>query len=302
MSGPPMSPHPARLRIGELSRRTGVRTDTLRAWERRYGLLRPERSDGGFRLYGPEDEQRVIRMKTLIESGVSAAEAARLALESSAHGVATPIPAATGGAGVWAFEVQAERLRLALERFDEAEANTLLDEALAGLTLETVADHIILPAMRAIGERWKSGEVSVAQEHFATGVVRGRMLSVARNWGAGSGPRALLACPPGEEHDLGLVVFGVVLRARGWRITYLGPDTPIETIAETAEQLRPDAIVVAALDPEPFERAARQLSKLASESRLLIGGAGAEPAIAKRLRVELLDEDPVRAAAELSGP
>ncbi|MGC1802162.1 MAG: MerR family transcriptional regulator, partial [Solirubrobacterales bacterium] len=81
MSVPPMNPHPARLRIGELSRRTGVRTDTLRAWERRYGLLRPERSDGGFRLYGPEDEQRVIRMKTLIDSGVSAAEAARLALE-----------------------------------------------------------------------------------------------------------------------------------------------------------------------------------------------------------------------------
>lgn len=298
MSVPPMNPHPARLRIGELSRRTGVRTDTLRAWERRYGLLRPERSDGGFRLYGPEDEQRVIRMKTLIDSGVSAAEAARLALESSAPGIA----AATGGAAVWALDVQAERLRLALERFEEAEANTLLDEALAGLTVETVADHIVLPAMRAIGERWESGEVSVAQEHFATGVLRGRMLSVARNWGAGSGPRALLACPPGEDHDLGLVVFGVVLRARGWRITYLGPDTPIETIAETAKQLRPDAIVIAALDPEPFERAARELSKLASESRLLIGGAGAGPAIAKRLRVELLDEDPVRAAAELSGP
>jgi MerR family transcriptional regulator, light-induced transcriptional regulator len=298
MSVPPMNPHPARLRIGELSRRTSVRTDTLRAWERRYGLLRPERSDGGFRLYGPEDEQRVIRMKTLIDSGVSAAEAARLALESSAPGVA----AATGGAAVWALDVQAERLRLALEGFEEAEANTLLDEALAGLTVETVADHIVLPAMRAIGERWESGEVSVAQEHFATGVLRGRMLSVARNWGAGLGPRALLACPPGEDHDLGLVVFGVVLRARGWRITYLGPDTPIETIAETAKQLRPDAIVIAALDPEPFERAARELSKLASESRLLIGGAGAGPAIAKRLRVELLDEDPVRAAAELSGP
>lgn len=299
MSVSPMNPHPARLRIGELSRRTGVRADTLRAWERRYGLLRPERSDGGFRLYGPEDEQRVIHMKTLIDSGVSAAEAARLALEASAPGVATPIPA--GGAGVWALEAQAERLRLALERFDEGEANMLLDEALAGLTVETVADHIVLPAMRAIGNRWESGEVSVAQEHFATGVVRARMLSVARNWGAGSGPRALLACPPGEAHDLGLVVFGVVLRARGWRITYLGPDTPIETIAETAKQLRPDAIVIAALDREPFERAAGQLSKLASESRLLIGGAGAGRAIAKQLRVDLLDEDPVRAAAELSG-
>src|SRR5512144_1407135 len=285
-----------RLRIGELSRRTGVGADTLRAWERRYGLLRPERSEGGFRLYGPEDEQRVTGMKALIDSGVSAAEAARLALQSPPPGAAAPSPAP----GQRALEGQAERLRLALEGFDEAEANAILDEALASLTVEAVADHIVLPAMRSIGERWASGESTVAQEHFATVVLRSRMLSIGRNWGAGSGPRALLACPPGEDHDLGLVVFGVVLRGRGWRITYLGPDTPIETIGETAAELRPEAIVIAALDPEPFERAARRLSKLAGESQLLIGGAGAGPALAKRLGAVLLDQDPVRAAVELS--
>ncbi len=299
----PDSENVPRLRIGELSRRTGVRADTLRAWERRYELLSPERSEGGFRLYGRDDESRVRAMKALIDSGVSASEAARLAVSSAAATVLSP---ADGGPppksdGVPASQ-QAERLRSALERFDEAEANAVLDEALAHLTVEAVADRIVLPATRRIGERWESGDVTVAQEHFATGILRGRMLSLARNWGAGAGPMALLACPPGEHHDLGLVVFGVVLHARGWRVTYLGPNTPIETIAEAAAELHPDAIVLAALAREPLEAEADRISSLAAGWRLLIAGAGASPNLADRLGGELLDQDPVAATRELTGP
>ncbi len=279
-----------RLRIGELSRRTGVAPDTLRAWERRYGLLRPERSDGGFRLYGREDEQRVQAMKTLIDSGVSAAEAARLA--------ASGVPQA----GEAPPEVGPAPLREALERFDEAAAHAILDAALTRLTVDGVADQVVLPAMREIGKRWQSGEISVAQEHFATGVLRERMLALGRNWGAGVGPRALLACPPGELHDLGLVAFGVVLRDRGWRITYLGPDTPIETIARTAADLSPAAIVLAALDAEVFEAAADRIAALAREAPVLIGGEGADVELARRLGAQALDPDPVRAALRLAAP
>ena len=299
----PDSENAPRLRIGELSRRTGVRADTLRAWERRYELLSPERSEGGFRLYGRDDESRVRAMKALIDSGVSASEAARLAVSSPGATAPSPISGATPpqSDGMPPSE-QAERLRAALERFDEAEANAVLDDALARLTVETVADRIVLPAMRRIGERWESGDVTVAQEHFATGILRGRMLSLARNWGAGSGPMALLACPPGEHHDLGLVVFGVVLHARGWRVTYLGPNTPIETIAEAAAELHPDAVVLAALAREPLEAEADRTASLAAHSRLLIAGSGAGPDLAERLGAELLDQDPVAASRELSGP
>ena len=290
-----------RVRIGELSRRTGVRADTLRAWERRYGLPRPERSVGGFRLYGREDERRVQAMKALIDSGVSAAEAARLAASSPAAAASQPtrgaVPQERGGQPL---AEQAERLRVALDGFDETGANAVLDDALARLTVEAVAARIVLPAMREIGERWESGEVTVAQEHFATGILRGRMLTLARNWGAGTGPMALLACPPGERHDLGLIVFGVVLHSRGWRITYLGLDTPVEAIAQTAAGLRPEAIVLAALTPEPFEAVADQISKLAAGSRLLIAGEGASSELADRLGAEALDQDPVGACRELS--
>ena len=290
--------HGPRLRIGELSRRTGVRADTLRAWERRYGLLRPERTEGGFRLYGSADEARVREMTERIEGGVSAAEAARLTVSS--------LPSAGAGAEAVAegdpLTASADALRRVLEAFDDVAANAILDDALSRLTLEAVTEGVVLPAMREIGNRWESGEVSVAQEHFATGVIRGRLLSVARNWGAGSGPIALLAAPPGESHDLGLISFGVVLHSRGWRITYLGPDTPIDTISQAVGELHPDAIVLAALDPAPFEAAATELSALASGGRLLIAGAGASPELANRLGARVLDENPVSAARQLSAP
>lgn len=284
-----------RLRIGELSRRTGVRTDTLRAWERRYGLLKPERTEGGFRLYDSADEVRVRAMKAHIDEGLSAAEAARLALVSRP---ATRTTELTGAAASLADSLDA--LQLMLEQFNEAGANTVLDEALSRFTIETVAGRVVLPVMREIGARWERGEVSVAQEHFATGVIRGRFVAMARNWGVGSGPRALLACPPGESHDLGLMAFGLVLHGRGWRITYLGADTPIETIASAATELHPDAIVLAALDPEPFESAADRIRALASNSRLLLAGAGASEKLAERLDARAVADDPVATALELS--
>jgi len=284
------------VRIGEFSRRTGVGVDALRAWERRYGLLRPKRSAGGFRLYGPDDEERVRAMKALIDSGVSAAEAARLAAEGVEAEAQGPRTAPSG----WVDAGDAEELRGALERFDEAAANAILDEALGRLTVEAVAQRVVLPVMREIGERWEKGEISVAQEHFATAVLRGRMLALGRNWGAGAGPQALLACPPGERHDLGLIVFGVVLRDRGWRVTFLGPDTPIDTIARTAAKLRPAAIVLAAVTAQPLEAASDEISGLAAEARVLIGGGGVDHELASRVGAELLQPDPVRAALGLA--
>jgi MerR family transcriptional regulator, light-induced transcriptional regulator len=283
------------LRIGELSRRTGVGVDALRAWERRYGLLQPERSSGGFRLYGPGDEERVRAMKALIDSGVSAAEAARLAV------VAPRTPVASGGSRDESPD-QEGQLRAALERFREADANAILDDALARFSLDAVVSRVLLPVMRQIGDRWETKKISVAQEHFATGVVRGRMLSLGRNWGAGAGPLALLACPPGERHDLGLIAFGLVLRERGWRIAFLGSDTPIETIADAVGTLAPAAIVLAAVTAEPFEAVAAQIRALAGTTRVLIGGQGASDDLSERLGAPSLDADPIRGAAQLAGP
>src|SRR4030095_13721315 len=103
-----------------------------------------------------------------------------------------------------------------------------------------------------LGERWATGEVSVAQEHFASNLLRGRLLGLAQGWGQGRGPRAILACVPGEHHELGLLVFAVALRRRGWRITYLGTDSPIEAVADLSLSLVPAVVVLLAMNPDNF--------------------------------------------------
>ena len=193
-----------------------------------------------------------------------------------------------------------KRLRLAqtLGRFDDVGANAVLDRLLADLGVSTVISEVIVPYLVDLGERWADGSATVAEEHFATGVIRGRLLGLARGWDGGSGPRALLACPSGELHDLGLICFGIALRGNGWRITYLGADTPQSTLIEAAAQLAPNIIVLAATRPS-------RLRALAGQARtatlpIAVAGRGATRKVADELGAALLDVDPVTAAARVA--
>ena len=258
---------PELLRIGELSRRVGVSPELLRAWERRYGLLRPGRSAGGLRLYSPADVERVALMQQHLAQGMAAAEAAALALRD----------AADEGAARTALRPEAIRDELAeaLDAFDEPRAQAILDRLLALATVETLLSEVLVPYLQELGERWQRGEASVAQEHFASGVLRGRLLGLARGWGLGLGPAAVLACLPAEQHDLGLIAFGLALRSRGWRIVYLGSDSPIETVEEVSRQLDPSLVVLAAASSERVEPVAGQVGALARRHRVALGGAAA---------------------------
>jgi methanogenic corrinoid protein MtbC1 len=159
----------------------------------------------------------------------------------------------------------------------------------------------VLPLLRELGEGWEKGEVSIAQEHFASHLVRGRLLGLARGWDRGTGPRAVLACPPEERHDLGLLIFGLALREHGWRITFLGGDTPVATLAETVDGLSPDAVVLAATEPARFDAVAKQLRALSGRATIWLAGSGADAASAKRAAARLLDLPPVAAAAVVAG-
>jgi MerR family transcriptional regulator, light-induced transcriptional regulator len=279
------------LRIGEVARRAGVNAATLRAWERRYGLLEPERSGGGFRLYSDDDVTRVRAMRDHVDRGIAAAEAARLA-RGEASDVAAPAADPSELAAT---------LRRAFDDFDEVAAHGVLDRAAASLSLESALRDVVLPALSTVGSDWQDDASSIAQEHFATNVVRGRLLGLARGWDRGSGPRALLACPPGEQHDLALLAFGVALRNHGWRVTHLGADTPAATIAAAAELLAPDVVVLASTERRRFASIADELAELARARRLAVAGAGADERVAAQLGAELLDTDPVTAAARVAG-
>src|SRR6201999_1008231 len=145
-----------------------------------------------------------------------------------------------------------------------------LDRLVSDLSVTTVLRDVVLPYLTGLGERWESGTASVAQEHFATNVVRGRLGGLARGWGSGHGPRAVLACPPGELHDLALMVFGIVLNRNGWRIDYLGTSTPIDELTRAVDARPPDLVVLAATLPEHLEPHAAQLTALARRAPLAL--------------------------------
>ena len=280
------------LRIGELSKRSGVSPELLRAWERRYGLLRPVRSAGGLRLYTPADVERVRVMRQHLADGLAAAEAAALALRAGVGDAATPM----------ALRPVAVRddLADALDRYDEPRAQAILDRLLAVATVDTLLSEVVLPYLHELGERWLRGDASVAQEHFASSVVRGRLLGLARGWGLGLGPTAVLACLPGEQHDLGLIAFGLALRSRGWRIVYLGSDSPIETVEEVSRQLDPSLVVLAAASSERVEPIVTQLRALAGRHRLALGGAAAGNDALESSGALALSGDPVAEAARIT--
>ena len=287
------------LRIGELSRRLGVSDHVLRAWESRYGLLQPVRSGGGFRLYTEADARRIRRMQAHLARGLSAAEAAQAVLGEDTG--ARIDPGAVTGPGATASELSGA-LQRALDAFDEPAAQAVLDRLVSDLSLTTVLRDVVLPFLAELGQRWERGAVTVAQEHFASNVIRGRLSGLARGWGNGHGPRAVLACPPGEHHDLALMVFGIVLHRSGWRIDYLGINTPVEELARTVDARQPDLVVLAATVPETLEPVTAQLTALARRAPLALAGPGATPRLAAAVRARLLGGDPVTAAENVGWP
>lgn len=276
------------LRIGEFARRVGVAPELIRAWERRYGLLAPVRSPGGFRLYTNEDAMRVARMRQALDEGLSAAEAARAALDVAPR--ADGRPAAT-----------AARLLEAIKCYDEPAAHAVLDESFAAFGLEGFLREVILPVLTQVGLNWENGSnAAIGQEHFASHLIRGRLLSLARLWSRGDGPLAVLACAPGEAHDITLLAFGLLLRSHGWRILFLGADTPISSLTQTAQHTRPAMIVLASFNPVRLRAHAQALAELAKLARLALAGPGASEALCARLGIRRLDGDLITAANDVA--
>lgn len=272
------------IRIGELSRRVGVPVELLRAWERRYGLLSPARTPGGFRLYSADDVARIRSMRASLERGLSAAEAARTTLAGARE---SETPFLVDGS---------QELTRALESFDEVAAQAVLDRVLASLSIDAVLQTVLIPYLHELGERWKRGESSIAQEHFASNIVRGRLLGLSRGWDRGVGPRALLACVQGEQHDLPLLIFGIALRAHGWRISFLGANTPLESVVHAVEMLAPAGVVVSGTVPGVFEGLTDGLREAAERAPLYLAGAASSEELARAAHGTYLDGDLVVAA------
>jgi DNA-binding transcriptional MerR regulator/methylmalonyl-CoA mutase cobalamin-binding subunit len=284
-----VSEQDSRWRIKEFAGIVGVPEATLRAWERRYELLAPDRTSGGFRLYSRADEQRIRSMQAHMARGIAAAEAAALARAESAVEVVPPSrPAALIDALVGAAEA-----------FDATRFDVLLDAAFAAGHLTAIRD-VVLPVLVEVGLRWERTEISVGHEHFASHLIERRLLALAKGWEAGRGPLALLACPSGERHTLGLVCFGLVLADLGWRIAYLGADTPVDQIVDVSTSISPDAVILCSLDQRHLTSNADAIAGLGIRHHTILAGGGASADVAQRLGVHLAEGDPVISAQALA--
>jgi MerR family transcriptional regulator, light-induced transcriptional regulator len=283
------------LRIGELSRRTGLSADVIRAWERRYDLLRPSRTGGGFRLYSRDDISRLRLMQHYVARGLPAGQAAGLV-----HRVQTA--AFDSNPGVPEGDARKARrvLRDSLERFDDRPADRMLEQLLGVFASGAVLRDVVLPYLRELGERWEGGEASVAQEHFASSFLEGWMLTMARGWSRSGPYRAVLSCAPGERHTLGLIAFGLALRDLGWRVTYLGSDAPVHGVEQAADAVAADVVVFSVTLPGTFAGAAADLRDLSNRHAVAVGGGGVTGNRSLWLAQRTLPADPLVAAHALT--
>jgi len=261
-------------RISSVSSLTGIKTSTLRAWERRYGVTRPERTDGGYRLYSEKDVARLIRIKHLLEKGFKVSEAAELVRQD------IPELEAQGESDADLRELR-EPLLEALLQLDRGEAMRQA-AGLATVPVSRQVEGVYLPMMREVGIRWECGEATICEEHFVSNFVRERLGEMLGGLKAGAkdSPDALLAGPPGERHELGLLGIAACLGERAWHVTYLGPDVPVDSLAALISERPPTLLCTSMVRPNGEMDWRRFVSELGAISRsgppVLIGGAAAE--------------------------
>lgn len=276
------------LRIGEVARRTGVAIPTLRAWERRYGLLDPARTDGGHRLYSEDDVAHVRDMQRLLDDGWSAAAAAREVLTEPAPVTQLrPVPT-TGDA----TDDMVARLHASIRAFDSSASDLVMDDVFARLEVPRALDDVLLPVLRQLGEGWQTDPRVIAREHFATNALRPRLQRLLRGSVSAPGRVCVAAAPESEDHDLGLLAGAVVAAYAGWRVHYLGARTPSDALERSVDDLQPRAVLVGAAFREHAEEFLAHPPTL-RDAALVLGGSGFLPEDAARLPRTLVHQGPI---------
>jgi methanogenic corrinoid protein MtbC1 len=276
------------LNIAALSRRTGIAPDTLRKWEQRYGILKPSRTSGGQRRYSERDVARVEWLRDRLDEGYRISEAARIL------GGADSDPARQA-------EELPDLVLAALAENDSGRLSSLLDQTFALLPLERAAVEVVAPVLERVGRGWQTGTISVAQEHLLTGKVRARLDQLAADSHGAVRGTAVLACAPGERHDLGLLMLAVLLGAEGWHVEYLGADMPVAQTLALAAAVDADVICISVVG---VTSAARLRSELADRTTaagipIVIGGAAANDVLATEVGARYVDGDVAAAARRL---
>lgn len=224
---------------------TGVNPITLRAWERRYGLIRPVRTDSGHRLYTRDNIDTIHKVVGLLDKG--------MAISQVQHALSS-VPADTAHAaepGPWAG--YREQMIAAISQFDENRLEDLYNQIMALYPNDLVTRNVLLPLLVELGVRWETAEGSVAEEHFFGVYLRNKLgARFHHRHRHPGGPRLLAACLPGEQHEIGLLLFALAANDAGFRLVLLGSDMPLADLPHAARRAQCDAIVLSgSIEPGP---------------------------------------------------
>lgn len=232
-----------------VAQETGVPADTFRAWERRYGVPRPQRTEGGHRLYSERDIATIRWLRDRTAEGLTISQAIALMTDGTESNLGWLNTAVDTEPHTW--DRLNSRLYAALVDFDATRAEQILGEAFAIYPLEDVFLKLVQPTMIEIGEQWHSGKISVTAEHFATQFIRRKLSGLFNTYNITDGRGlVLIGCAPSEQHDLGALMIAVFLVRHGWQVVYLGSEVPLRDLLETVRQLQPDLVCMAATTTE----------------------------------------------------
>ena len=225
--------------ISSVASMTGINTVTLRAWERRYGLITPTRTEAGHRLYTEEDIERIKLILNLLDEGIAVSrvkEALRITAERE---VAPPAE----DQGPWQ-QLQRDMLE-AVASFDEATLGRIYNESMSLYPVEVVTRLLLLPLLELLGERWMKSDTGIAEEHFFSVFMRNKLGARFHHQNLqNTGTKIVAACLPGEQHEFGLLLFALAANARGYRIILLGSDMPLAPIPHVVKRSGSQAIVL----------------------------------------------------------
>lgn len=301
------------LRIGAVARRTGVAVATLRAWESRYGVLRPGRTEGGHRLYSEEDVDRVLAVLRLTSQGWSVTAAAgsvsaerspsRLGLvraaprgDDTTDGTSDRPDGAAGR-----FDMATVRLRdglaLAIRDLDASAAEDVLDTGIARIGVAFTLEDIVMPVLRDLGVGWEENPSLIASEHFATNTLRPRLHRLLSGVRSASAPTCIAAAPEPEDHELGVLAAAAVAADLGFRVTYLGSRTPTVALDSSIATLRPDVVLIGAMTAQAGKYLCAHPPTL-DGARLIVGGPGFD-GLENELPVGTLQAGPLSALRQI---
>jgi DNA-binding transcriptional MerR regulator/methylmalonyl-CoA mutase cobalamin-binding subunit len=255
--------------IGTVSEITGVNAVTLRAWERRYGLIQPERTPKGHRMYSQTDVDKIQHIVAQLGRGIAISRVAEsLYVEPASE---------SAEADVW--KTYQTRMIEAISQFDENVLDAIYNEAMSLYPVDIVTRQLLMPLLTSLGERWKTTNGSVAEEHFFSVFMRNKLGARFHHRNKrNTGPRLIAACLPGEQHEFGLLLFALAAHARGYRLILLGADLPLEELAHVVGRTRSDGVVLSGsvqLDASMLQERLEELAQVSSIP-VFIGGHVAE--------------------------